>query len=128
MEALRAWLLADSAVSALVGTRIYPQVFPQGINEAAIRYSIISGTEGVTTDGPDGLDNTFVQIDCVNTSFAGMDSLFRAVVDRLNGASFKLAGIDVQGIFLVRKRDLYDDATKLYRRTADYSIWNGETV
>lgn len=127
-EALQAYVVADSAVAALAGARMYPLKLPQSPAMPAITYQHVSGATVVSNDGATGLANPTFQIDCWGNTYATMDALFQAVRERLNGAKGTFSGIQVQGIFLVRRRDLYDNDAELYRRTADYEIWNEESV
>lgn len=126
-EALRTYVLADPDVAALT-TRMYPAILPQNPTMPAITYQYISGASVISNDGPTGLENPTFQIDCWGSSYSQMDALFQAVRKRLNGAKGTFSTVEVQGIFLVRKRDLYDNDAKLHRRTADYEIWNEESV
>lgn len=128
VEGLRTFMLADATIAGLVGTRVYPNILPQSPTVPAISYQFISGTDDVTTDGPSGLANPTIQIDCWATTYAAMDGLFQAVRKRINGYSGLAGTIAVHGVFLVRKRDLYDNDTKLHRRTADWSIWHEEAL
>lgn len=127
-EALRTYVLADATVSGLVGARMYPVILPQNPTMPAITYQYISGASVISHDGATGLENPTFQIDCWGSTYATMDALFEAVRERLNGAKGTFSGLYVGGIFLVRKRDLYDNDAELHRRTADYEIWNEESV
>lgn len=127
-EALQTYILADATVAGLVGSRMYPAILPQDPTMPAITYQYISGASVISNDGPTGLENPTFQIDHWSSSYSQMDALFEAVRKRINGASGTFSGVEVQGIFLVRKRDLYDNDAKLHRRTADYEIWNQESV
>lgn len=127
-EALRTYILADATVAGLVGTRMDPVILQQNSPMPALTYQYISGASVISNDGPTGLENPTFQIDCWGSTYSQMDALFEAVRKRINGASGTFSGVDVQGIFLVRKRDLYDNEAKLHRRTADYEIWNQESV
>lgn len=126
VEGLRTFLLADATLAGLIGTRVYPMILPQNPTLPAVTYQVIDGTSDVTTDGPTGLANPRIQIDCWGATYGAMVPVFEAVRKRLNGYRGAAGGVTVQGIFLVRQRDLYDYDAKVYRRTADWSIWNGE--
>jgi hypothetical protein len=128
VEALRDYVLADSTISGLIGSRMYAAILPQHPTMPAITYQIISGDSVISHDGSSGLENPTIQIDCWADTYSQMDALFNAVRKRLNVASGTFLGVEVQGVFLLRKRDLYDDEAKLYRRTADYDVWNSESV
>lgn len=125
VEQLRTYLLADATIAGLVGTRIYPAKLPQDPTMPAIMYQYIDGNSDISTDGPTGLATSTVQVDCWGASYSQMDALYEAVRLRLNGYA---GGDEVQGVFLVRKRDLYDDEAELFRRTADWSIHYGEST
>ena len=112
-------LLANGAVAALVGTRIYPLKLRQAATMPAITYSTIAGGDDVTHDGARGLADLTVQVDCWGLTYLQMDGLFNAVLAALLGYS----SATVQGIFLVRRMDMYENESELYRRTADYGVW-----
>lgn len=120
---LRTILLADPDVAALIGTRVYPGVLPQNPTMPAVTYTVVSGVSGVTTDGPDRLANPRVQVDCWGGDYIEMYNTFKAVRNRLLGYS----GLNIQGIFLVGRRDLYDNEAQLYRRSGDFQVWHEES-
>jgi hypothetical protein len=127
-EGLRTFLLAGPTVAGLVGTRMYPAILPQNPTYPAITYQYIGGASDISTDGPTGLTNLTFQIDCWASTYTAADGLFEAVRKRLNGYKGDAGGVTVRGVFLVRKRDLYDNDAKVHRRSADWSIWNEESV
>lgn len=58
------WLTGDSAVHALVGDKVYPNVIPRGIDGPAIVYSMITGgADNYLAENP-GIDNGDFQISC----------------------------------------------------------------
>jgi L-2-hydroxyglutarate oxidase LhgO len=124
---LRAILLADATVSGLVSTRVYPVKLPQSPTMPAMVITLVGGQDVISHSGPAGVENPTFQIDFYGETYSQMDSLYEAGKDALNGYSGLINGQNVQGIFLVQKRDLpYDDDASLYRRTVDFSIWNEE--
>lgn len=125
IKTLRDYLIADATVQALVSGRVYPNKLLQNSPTPALVVNYVSGESMVGTDGPFGLANPVLQIDHYATSYSDVGSLFDAVRLRLNGQSTGT----IQGIFLVRRRDLpYDEDAKLYRRTADYQFWHEEST
>jgi len=127
-EGLRTLILADTTVSGLIGARMYPVILPQAAVMPALTYQYITGDSVLSNDGPTGLEHPFFQVDAWGETYASMNALFEAVRILLNGFQGDAGGVSVQGIFLARKRDLYDDQGKLYRRVADYGIWNEEST
>lgn len=51
---LSAYILADPAIVALIGTRMYPLVLPQGVTYPAVSYYLVSVTELRDLSGPIG--------------------------------------------------------------------------
>lgn len=115
-------------IATLIGNRFYADVLPQSPTMPAVVFSLLTGANIRSTDGPSALANPTFQIDCWASNPAGRAALFKAVRQRLDTFSGTVEGVVIQGIFLVRYRDLYDNETRLYRRTADFSIWHGESV
>lgn len=133
---LRAYLLADAAISTLVGgTRIYPLRLPQGVIEPSVVYQRISGLGDHHMAGASGLARPRMQVSCwaqsadVATQLA---NLVKARIDGFRGSMLwgdnsPAEAIVVQGIFFDSERDLYDEALKLYALSRDYLIWYEES-
>lgn len=62
-EAVTSRLMAMTAVTALVGTRVYMLVLPQHPTLPAVRVQRIDGLRGQHLRGPDGVTRTRVQVD-----------------------------------------------------------------
>jgi hypothetical protein len=93
-EAVYARLTTEATVSALVGTRVYPLVLPQPPTFPAIAYTRMPRTEQFTDDGPSGLVDCRIQLDCYAATYDGAVVLGDAVRGALNG--WKDAGSGVQ--------------------------------
>lgn len=135
---LRAYLLADSNISSIVGgARVYAIKLPQGETRASIVYSKISGIGDYHLQGPSGLARPRIQIDCWAPDadgIAGPDAsaaLGRLVKERIDGFRGSMpygsdspqASVEVLAAFLDSEREDYDDTAKLYRTSLDYLIW-----
>lgn len=131
---LRAYLLDDAGIAAIVSGRVFPVRLPQGETRASIVYTRISGLGDWHMQGPSGLSRPRVQIDCWSQSADTAATLSNIVKERLDGASgtwlwgddSPAEGIVVQGAFAETERDDYDDAVKMYRCSRDYLIWVAE--
>lgn len=129
--ALRARLLGDSAIAAIISTRIYPGKMPQGVVDTSIVYNRVSGLGDVHSGGPSGLARPRFQVDCWSASADTAAALAQLVKDRLDGFSGAVAwddsspgnSITVQGVFFDTERDAYDDAIKMYGVSQDYLVW-----
>ncbi len=123
IEQTRAILLTDPVVSGLVDARrIFPGRLDQGEEDPSIVLSVVSGSQGVTTDGGINHSENRLQVDCYATTYSKMEELFQAVRAILNGYS----GGNTDGFFLEGVRDLFDTEAQLYRRSSDYMAWNRE--
>jgi hypothetical protein len=130
--ALRAALLADPTINGLVGgLRIHAVRLPQGQTASSIVYNRISETGDYHTQGPSGLAQTRMQVDCWAQTQDAAVVLASAVYDRLSGFSGPVNygtnspqdQIVVRGVFLDTGREDYDDVAQLYRMSRDYLIW-----
>ena len=83
-------LTADSTLSALVGTRIYPEVMPQGVTYPAVSYQRVSTVRTNLLSGVDDFTEVRIAIDCWDDSYSGV----KAVADAVKGA---IDGVTVLG-------------------------------
>lgn len=124
--ALVAFILADSGILAIVGSRVYPLKIPQGIDQTSIVYTRVSGISGHHMGGRDGLARARIQLDCWSKSADASSSLANLVKDRLDGYCGVMgtgpAALDVQGIFFSDERESFDDTVKMYNTGRDYFI------
>lgn len=129
--ALRAVLLADAAVAAIVGARVYPAILPQGVTQPSVVQSLISEETDYHMQGPSGLASMRVQVDAWALDQDDAVELAGAVKDVLSGfrgeVSFGSASpqseAEVKGIFAVAARDDFDATAKMHRRSRDYEVW-----
>jgi hypothetical protein len=85
-EAFQALLAASSGVTALVpAARINWGAHPQGSGGPYIVLTVISGNEGLTLTGPDGLSQGRVQADVYAATYGTAKAAARAVIARLHG-------------------------------------------
>lgn len=123
---LRTFLLADAAVAALVGTRIYPIKLPQGITAASIVYQEISGIGDHHMQGPSGLSRVRMQIGAWAQSADAAHALFLAVKEAIDGYQGLMGSVYVQGVFIDSWRDIDDTVANLRGKVADYMIHYSE--
>lgn len=131
---LRAYLLADAAIAAIVGTRIHPVKLPQGQTQPSIVYSRVSGLGDNHMHGPSGLSRPRIQIDCWAQSVDTAASLANLVKERIDGFRGSMLwgenspeeAIVIQGIFFESEREDYDSESALYRMSRDYLCWYEE--
>lgn len=88
-EGLVAQLKADSAVAAIVGTRIHPGAIPQDGALPAVVYQLISSPREVDLGGPSTFIRARYQIDCWANSQSTVRSLADSVRAALNGVGLQ---------------------------------------
>jgi len=122
--ALRAFLLADAGIAAIVGTRVYPIKIPQGVKVASIVYFRVSGPGDYSMDGPSGLARHRLQLDSWAPTADAATALANLVKDRIDGYSGVMgsggAAVNVQGVFQTDLREDYDDDVELHRCGRDF--------
>lgn len=119
-EAVRLKLIADPAVTALVGTRYYPNRLPQNAVLPAVVYFEVSNVPVTTFDGDAAtrITNIRLQLDVYDDDYADTKEAARLidlVVSNLRSTALKADRLD--------SRDLYEDATRLHRVSMDFSVW-----
>ena len=125
-EGLRTLLLADSAISALIGTRMHGVILPQKPTMPAIVMTDITAKDEYDTEGATDLSWGRFQFDSWAETLAGARTLGKAVKNKLSGFSGTAGSETISGAFINNKQDLYDPETKNHRMSMDFIIWYKE--
>lgn len=108
--ALRTYLLTKSAITDIVGQRIYAQQLPQGATIPAITMTTISESYDHDLAGLAGLVHTRIQFECLATtelvSLQLADAVIWCGVDTLKGLS---SGINFRSVMVEDGRRCYSD-------------------
>jgi hypothetical protein len=131
IEALRAILLADSAVTALAEERHYPVLLPDAPTFPATTIQQITGQADYTNEGDSNLTRARVQIDVFDTAMAGVEALSAAVKRALSGYTGNPgtgSSCLIQGIFCINTLDLAEPITersgpRVRRRLLEFTVW-----
>ncbi len=120
IEAVRAVLELDATVVALVGSRIYPSVAPQGAVAPFVVARIISDVPENTLAGTSvgRLSGIRLQLDSYGRTYIEA----HAVGDAIDAVVSALASPDLSAM-RVGERDLYDDVAQLHCASGDYGVW-----
>ncbi len=119
-------LLADTAVSGLIGNRLYPLMLPEAAMFPAASYQLISAIEQYTLDGPLGLTQARLQIDAWGQTYGSAKILAAAIHAVLNGYDGTLdEGTAVFEIERDQATDGFDPNSRLYRVQSDFMILYG---
>lgn len=121
--ALIARLLATAGVSALVSNRINWSRRPQAEALPAIVLHRIDGSPDYHTQGPSGLIESRVQVDCWGASYGAAKALARAIDAAVSGARFTQGAIRFDAILIVDERDsTFDETTPIFRTSLDLMV------
>lgn len=119
-EAILAALLADATVVGLVGSRIYPNLAPQGTPAPFVVFRVVSDVPDNTLTGSASstIVNSRVQIDAYAKRYLDAHQAADAV-------DVVLSALAQVGLSAWREvtRDLYDNETGLHRVSADFSVF-----
>lgn len=103
---LRTYLLAQSGVSTLIGTRMYPDALPEGATLPAVVYYRISGTHVESLGGIKAAGTCRVQLDAYAATRLAADAVGDALVAALRslsvgqqsiGAGTIVCDVEIQG-------------------------------
>jgi len=128
-EDLTALLLADTAIAGLTGDgdRLYWNVKEQGKPDPSAVLYLISGVPDYHMQGPSGLVESRVQVDCRGDTVADALELARAIEARLSGYRGTVGTTKFMGIFKQSERSRFDPdpAPGVHMHSADYQIFSG---
>lgn len=116
----------DAGISALIGTRIYPQILPQDPTFPAITYSQTSGVrDRVIREGPSGRARPRITINCWGERYSQARALADAVRIALDGYRGIMGSTDVGGVRLDNEFDLFEEEAGIkgiHRTIQDFII------
>lgn len=125
-SALFAALTGSSGVSALVGTRVFPDLAPQDAAVPLLVVTVVSDVAEQTLSGgiAGTLANARVQVDAYAKTRLGAEALAveaLLALGNLKTAKTRPGGLDVWAVG--PGRHLYDDEAQLYRVVLEFNVW-----
>ena len=129
--ALRAFLLADVSILAVVGPRVFPAVMPQGITAPSLVYNRVSGLGDHHMQGASGYVQARMQVAAWSQALDDAETLANLVKARLDGWRGTMAtgsgAVRVMGVFYLQENPPnYDAARRLHGVGRDYMIHYAE--
>ena len=123
-RALVNYLEGVTAISDLVGTRIYPVRLPQKPTLPAIVYTQVAGPQIETLEGCVA-HNPHFQIDCYSKN--PLEAW--TVADAVEGALNLFSGVmnaeeQVSASIKINREDIFEENVDDYRVALDFSIWH----
>jgi len=105
-------LSADSNVTALVSTRIFPDLAPRGALAPYITYKLAGGSAETLLEGGRSFDALRVQVDCYATTKDGAIDL----------GLLCATAIETMGYLIGPNPSARDSASNLFKDSADYGL------
>lgn len=129
LSELRSYLLADPAVTALVGQRMHPESLPQNVTYPALSFAQVSAVRERDLCGPAGFAHPRVTINSWAETYAVAHQLATAVrqaLDGFHGEAFVPAGVRIGSVRIDNELDGDEPEIGLYRVLQDYIISHSE--
>lgn len=137
-EAIRGFLIADAGVLALVASRIYPDVLPQGYSVStggALTYTLIDTIHDHLINGLSGIARTRIEFAAFAGTRAAANVIAEAVrASGLAGTTGLVGGVNIESVMIVDGIQTLDerptDGSQQHRYLTvfDYLIAYQETV
>jgi len=113
-----------AGLTALVATRIYPLIMPQGVTHPAVTYQRISSTRESCMVDDDGIVRARFQV----TTWAATFASARAVIDQVRLALQRWSTSGVQDTYIIGEYDLYDEAALIFGAAIDAEVVYEEVI
>ena len=128
-EGIAAFLIADGAIGAVVGDRIYPMFIPQGATLPCLTYQRISTPRIVTHDssGATGdLASPRFQFDAWAETQKEAKAISDVLRGVLHGKTGAMGGVTIRAALAENEVPEYIPEIELYRSRSDYIISHQE--
>lgn len=124
---LYTYMAAQSAITNIVSTRIYPLILPQKPTYPAVTYSEDDSNYTESFTGQTDHVQSIFQIDAWARTYAGATTLGEAIRTSLQNTTGSFGGITIQRCTVLSGPiSVYEDSVEAYRQTYIFSIWHNE--
>jgi hypothetical protein len=125
-EFIVARLAEVSAVTDLVGTRVYPGTAPTNCPRPYLVYTRITTPRVRSTKGLSGLASPRYQIDAWAATATEAKQVIAAVRAALDGYKGRLAGVRVLGVITADESSDSEIEAGLFRHRGEFVVWHNE--
>jgi hypothetical protein len=112
----------DAGVTAIVGTRIFPETAPQGQATPYIVYSVLSNTPSDVKEDSRTIDVADIEIYSVETTYSNAVTLGGAIRDALDRKVGTFNTVQLQTTNYRNERMEVNDTRLLWANVQDYEI------
>jgi len=121
-KAIYSILTSDSDVSAIVGTRVYPQIAAQGAAFPFVVYVLQDTSPSDTKSGVSTLDEVRYDIVVASETYAEVSDLTEKIRTALDRYSGTVAGVVIDSIQFTDLDVNNDPGTETYLTSSEYII------
>ena len=114
-------LQEDAGLSALVGSKVFALVIPQGTKLPCVTFQRIGGMPANTLSGHSGLEEIDLQIDVWARDYDEAKAIAKAVRAAMPPSGPRFSA------HLIEDQDLYEDGTNYFRVSMEFKVWFLET-
>ena len=105
-----------TALSGVAGGRVFPNIAPSNVQKPYVVYARVSSApENTLADGAP-IENTRLQVDCFDTTYAAAVALAETVKAAIKSSAITHV--------LLLEQDQFEPEALLHRVILDFSIWN----
>jgi hypothetical protein len=125
-ESLYTYLSTDSGISALISTRVYPEVAPQSASAPFLVYQRITTQRIHTMSADQGFVMATMQFtvwDNTITSARSVSEAVRAALQNHSGLTGGVGGVTINATLMENEINLYDEKTKSFGVAQEYNIF-----
>ena len=131
-KAVYSILKADTAITAITGLRIYPNVIPQTARERSeglpvIVFEKISNNQDHNMGNDNTPEHPLYTIHCLALTYFDAETLRDAVISAMNNYNGDIGGATIQWIFMENNWDNYIAATDTHDLMVDFRVWADRT-
>ena len=114
-----------AGLTALVSTRIYPLICPQGVTYPAVTYQRISTMPREVAMGSDpGIARARIQVSAWGVTYSSV----KAIADQIRLALERYNTTGIFGTFIIAENDLYDEEALKYGVAVDAEVMFSEVT
>ncbi len=125
-EGLFSVVTGDTAIQAIISTRMYPRRLPDKSVLPALTYSVVSGQRDGAHDGDSGLPRVRIQINCHANDYLNAKKLAKAVTNKLSGFRGAAGTSGTIACDVEYGPDGFDDVARRDFVAVDVLIWHQE--
>ena len=120
--AVRNILVSNAAITALIASRIYPLILPQGSPFPAVTYNIVSNNPLHCKNGAASQDEIRLSLNIWSRKYEEAEAIAEASRNALDNYAGISKGQTINKIQIINEVDLYEEEPNVYHKVLDFKI------